>query len=107
MAEHIAGVTELFVEQMNARAKQLGMNDTHFVNCTGLPAEGACDERVGHRAHEPGADPAPPGHPALHDDLMDTLRGGSFQLSNTNKLIRFYDGATGLKTGSTGSAGYA
>ena len=64
MAEHIAGVTELFVEQMNARAKQLGMNDTHGSACGG-----ACDERVGHRAHEPGADPAPPGHPALHDDL--------------------------------------
>lgn len=106
MAEHIAGVTELFVEQMNARAKQLGMNDTHFVNCTGLPAEGhvtsAWDIALMSRELI-----------AKHPDIrrfttiwMDTLRGGSFQLANTNKLIRFYEGATGLKTGSTASAGY-
>ena len=106
MAEHIAGVTELFVEQMNARAKQLGMNDTHFVNCTGLPAEGhvtsawdialMSQELILH-------------HPDIRRFTtiwMDTLRGGSFQLSNTNKLIRFYDGATGLKTGSTDAAGF-
>ena len=106
MAEHIAGVTELFVEQMNARAKQLGMNDTHFVNCTGLPAEGhvtsAWDIALMSRElilH----------HPDIRNYTtiwMDTLRSGTFGLSNTNKLIRFYDGATGLKTGSTDSAKY-
>lgn len=106
LAEHIAGVTELFVEQMNARARQLGMNDTHFVNCTGLPAQGhvtsACDIALMSRELI-----------LRHPDIrrfttiwMDTLRGGSFQLSNTNKLIRFYDGATGLKTGSTDAAGF-
>ena len=106
MAEHIAGVTELFVEQMNARAKQLGMNDTHFVNCTGLPAEGhvtsAWDNALMSRElilHHPDIR-------RFTTIWMDTLRGGSFQLSNTNKLIRFYDGATGLKTGSTDAAGF-
>lgn len=106
MAEHIAGVTELFVEQMNARAKQLGMSDTHFVNCTGLPAEGhvtsAWDIALMSRElilHHPDIR-------RFTTIWMDTLRGGSFQLSNTNKLIRFYDGATGLKTGSTDAAGF-
>ena len=106
MAEHIAGVTELFVEQMNARAKQLGMNDTHFVNCTGLPAEGhvtsAWDIALMSRElilHHPDIR-------RFTTIWMDTLRGGSFQLSNPNTLIRFYDGATGLKTGSTDAAGF-
>lgn len=106
MAEHIAGVTELFVEQMNARARQLGMNDTHFVNCTGLPAQGhvtsAWDIALMSRElilHHPDIR-------RFTTIWMDTLRGGSFQLSNTNKLIRFYDGATELKTGSTDAAGF-
>ena len=91
---------------MNARAKQLGMNDTHFVNCTGLPAEGhvtsAWDIALMSRElilHHPDIR-------RFTTIWMDTLRGGSFQLSNTNKLIRFYDGATGLKTGSTDAAGF-
>jgi len=106
LAEHVAGVTELFVEQMNNRARELGMNDTHFVNCHGLPAEGhvssAWDIALMSRQlilH----------HPDLRRFTtiwMDSLRGGEFELANTNKLIRFYDGATGLKTGSTSSAGY-
>lgn len=106
LAEHISGVTELFVAEMNNRAKELGMNDTHFVNCHGLPAEGhvssAWDIALMSRElilH----------HPDLRRFTtiwMDSLRGGEFELANTNKLIRFYDGATGLKTGSTSSAGY-
>jgi len=106
LAEHISGVTELFVAEMNNRAKELGMNDTHFVNCHGLPAEG----------HVTSAwDIALMSRELIlhHGDLrrfttiwMDSLRGGEFELANTNKLIRFYDGATGLKTGSTSSAGY-
>ena len=106
LAEKTAGVTELFVEQMNNRARELGMQDTHFVNCTGLPAEGhvtsAWDIAVMSRELI-----------RRHPDIrrfttiwMDTLRDGQFQLSNTNKLIRFYEGATGLKTGSTDSAKY-
>ena len=94
------------VEQMNRRAAELGMEDTHFVNCTGLTAEGHVTS-----AH----DIALMSRELIlhHPDIrrfttiwMDTLRGGSFQLSNTNKLIRFYDGATGLKTGSTDAAGF-
>lgn len=106
LAEHVSGVTELFVAQMNNRAKELGMQDTHFVNCHGLPAEGhvtsVWDIAVMSRElilH----------HPNLRRFTtiwMDSLRNGEFELANTNKLIRFYDGATGLKTGSTSSAGY-
>ena len=106
LAEHVAGVTELFVEQMNNRARQLGMQDTHFVNCTGLTAEGhvtsAHDIALMSRElllH----------HPQVRNYTtiwMDTLRNGTFGLSNTNKLIRFYEGATGLKTGFTQEAGY-
>ena len=106
LAEHVAGVTELFVEQMNNRARELGMKDTHFVNCTGLTAEGhvtsAYDIALMSRElllH----------HPQVRNYTtiwMDTLRSGTFGLSNTNKLIRFYEGATGLKTGFTQEAGY-
>ena len=106
LAEHIAGSEEAFVERMNKRAQELGMNDTHFVNCTGLPAQGhltsAYDIALMSRElilH----------HPDIRQFTtvwMDSLRDGSSMLVNTNKLIRFYEGATGLKTGSTGTAGY-
>ncbi len=106
LAEHLAGVTELFVTRMNNRAKELGMNDTNFVNCNGLPAEGhvtsAYDIALMSRElilHHPDIR-------RFTTIWMDTLRDGKSELSNTNKLIRFYDGATGLKTGSTSSAGY-
>ncbi len=106
LAEHLAGSEDAFVERMNARAQELGMNDTHFVNCTGLPAAGhltsACDIALMSRElilHHPDI-------LQFTTVWMDSLRGGESMLVNTNKLIRFYDGATGLKTGSTGSAGY-
>jgi len=106
LAEHICGVTELFVAEMNNRAKELGMNDTHFVNCHGLPAEGhvtsAWDIALMSRQLILN-------YPELRRFTtiwMDSLRDGAFELANTNKLIRFYEGATGLKTGSTSSAGY-
>ena len=110
MAEHLAGSESAFVDMMNAKAQELGMNDTHFVNCTGLD-DGA--EAVNHKtsAH----DIAVMSRELLknHPDIkkfttiwMDTVRNGTFGLSNTNKLIRFYSGATGLKTGFTSSAGY-
>ena len=106
LAEQVAGVTELFVQQMNNRAMELGMGDTHFVNPTGLPAEGhvtsAWDIALMSRElilHYPDIR-------RFTTIWMDTIRGGEFGLSNTNKLIRFYDGATGLKTGSTDAAGY-
>ena len=106
LAEKVSGVTELFVEQMNNRAKGLGMDDTHFVNCTGLTAKGHVTSAY---------DIALMSRELLtkHPDIRrfttiwtDTIRGGTFGLANTNKLIRFYDGATGLKTGYTISAGY-
>lgn len=106
LAEHLGGSEESFVEMMNKRAAELGMADTHFVNCTGLPAEG----------HETSAhDIALMSRELIlrHPDIrqfttvwMDSLRGGESMLVNTNKLVRFYRGATGLKTGSTDSAKY-
>ncbi len=106
LAEYVSGVTELFVEQMNNKARELGMNDTNFVNCTGLTADGhvtsAYDIALMSRElilH----------HPAIRTYTtiwMDTIRNGTFGLSNTNKLVRYYEGCTGLKTGYTASAGY-
>ncbi|MBQ3103266.1 MAG: D-alanyl-D-alanine carboxypeptidase, partial [Oscillospiraceae bacterium] len=106
MAEHLAGTEEQFVERMNARAKELGMNDTHFVNCTGLPAEGHVTSAydIALMSRELILN-----HPDIRRFTtiwMDTLRNGESSLVNTNKLIRFYDGATGLKTGSTDAARY-
>ena len=110
MAEHIAGSESAFVSLMNQRAKELGMNDTHFVNCTGL------DDADEAKAHLTSAyDIAIMSRELLknHPDItkfttiwMDTIRNGEFGLSNTNKMVRFYDGCTGLKTGFTSGAGY-
>lgn len=104
VAEHMSGSVESFVDKMNNRAKELGMKDTHFVNCNGLDVEdhytSAYDiaimsrELLKHKMIE-----------KYTTIWMDTLRDGKFQLSNTNKLIRFYKGANGLKTGSTSGAG--
>ena len=104
LAEHLAGSEEAFVAQMNARAAQLGMADTCFVNCTGLPAAGHMTS-----AHDIAlmSRELILNHPDLRQFTtiwMDTIRDGQFQLSNTNKLVRFYEGATGLKTGSTDAA---
>ena len=110
MAEHLAGSESAFVDRMNARAKELGMEDTYFVNCTGL------DDSPEAKEHRTSAyDIALMSRQLLkyHPEIkkyttiwMDTVRDGTFGLSNTNKLIRFYSGATGLKTGFTSGAGY-
>ncbi len=110
MAEHIAGSESAFVELMNQRAGELGMADTHFVNCTGL------DDGPDAAEHRTSAyDIALMSRQLLknHPDIkkfttiwMDTIRGGAFGLSNTNKMVRFYPGCTGLKTGFTSGAGY-
>ena len=110
LAEHICGSEAAFVEAMNQRAKELGMRDTHFVNCTGL------DDDDTAKLHRPSAYDIAlmsrellKNHPAIKEYTtiwMDTVRNGAFGLSNTNKLIRFYPGATGLKTGYTSGAGY-
>ena len=109
LAEHIAGSEAAFVEKMNERAQELGMTNTHFVNCTGLDdGENAAEHLTTAR------DIAIMSRELLkHERIkeyttiwMDTVRNGSFGLSNTNKLVRFYDGTTGLKTGYTSGAGY-
>lgn len=105
LAEHIAGSAEGFVSLMNQRAKELGMQDTQFVNCTGLPDENhvtsAYDIALMSRELLR--------HKTIKDYTtiwIDSLRGGSFGLTNTNKLLRSYHGITGLKTGSTDAAKY-
>ena len=110
LAEHIAGSEPAFVERMNQRAAELGMKDTHFVNCTGLDdGENASEHRT------TAYDIALMSRELLvkHPDIkkfttiwMDTVRDGAFGLANTNKLVRFYQGTTGLKTGFTSGAGY-
>ena len=104
LAELIAGSEGAFVERMNQRAQELGMENTHFENATGLDAEGhlstARDIAIMSRALL--------AHPKIKDYStvwMDTLRDGQTQLVNTNKLVRFYEGCTGLKTGTTDAAG--
>ena len=110
MAEHLAGSESAFVDMMNTRAKELGMNDTNFVNCTGLDDS---PEAANHRtsAHNIAimSRELLKNHPDIKKFTtvwMDTVRNGAFGLSNTNKMIRFYNGATGLKTGFTSGAGY-
>jgi D-alanyl-D-alanine carboxypeptidase (penicillin-binding protein 5/6) len=105
MAEAISGSVDSFIEQMNRRAKELGMKNTHFNSCTGLDTENhyttARDIAIMSRQLMQ--------HKKIQEYStiwMDTVRNGQFTLSNTNKLIRFYDGATGLKTGFTDNAGY-
>lgn len=105
LAEHIAGTHEQFIVMMNEKAKSLGMKNTNFSSCNGLDDtnnySSAYDvfimtkELLKHKAilNYTGI-------------WMDTLRNGQFSLSNTNKLIRFYKGATGMKTGSTSIAGF-
>ncbi len=109
LAEAVAGSESGFVEKMNQRAKELGMEHTHFANCTGLDDEAGPDEH-----YTTARDIAIMSRALLqHQEIrefttiwMDTSRDGAFGLSNTNKLVRFYQGTTGLKTGYTSSAGY-
>lgn len=104
VAEHMSGSVESFVDKMNSRARELGMKDTNFINCNGLDAE---------NHYTSAYDIAIMSRELLKHEMiekyttiwMDSLRDGKFQLANTNKLIRFYKGANGLKTGSTSGAG--
>ena len=106
MAEHLSGTEQVFVERMNKRAEELGLENTHFTNCTGLFDDGdhyttAYDVAVMSREL------------VKHDIIkeyttiwMDSIRNGEFELSNTNKLVYWYPGCTGLKTGYTSTAMY-
>ena len=106
MAEHISGSENAFAQKMNARALELGCEDTNFKNCTGLfedPEHYTCAYDIAIMS----------GELLLHDWIkdyttiwMDTVRNGEFGLSNTNKLVYYYDGCTGLKTGFTTTAMY-
>ena len=105
LAEHVGGSIDEFVALMNKRAKELGMNNTNFVNCNGLddPNHYSSARDVYIMTKEL----------LKHEKIinyttiwMDTLRGGTFGLSNTNKLVRHYEGTTGVKTGSTSIAGF-
>lgn len=103
MAEKLCGSEELFVEKMNERAKQLGMQNTNFLNCTGLPIannySSASDIAIMSRELLK--------HPTFFSwstIWLDHIRNGKTLLTNTNRLVRFYDGADGIKTGSTNEA---
>lgn len=106
MAEHLSGSEQLFVDRMNKRAQELGLENTHFTNCTGLFEDSehyttAMDVAIMSRElirHEFIKD--------YTTIWMDSIRGGEFELSNTNKLLSWYEGCTGLKTGYTSSAMY-
>lgn len=107
LAEHISGSVDTFVAEMNKKAKELKMNNTNFVNVTGLD-----DSAVNH--YSSAYDVALMSRELLkHERVMeyttiwmDTIRNGEFGLTNTNKLVRYYKGITGLKTGSTEKAGF-
>ena len=106
MAEHLCGTEELFVAEMNRRAGELGMENSHFTNCTGL------FEDPEH--YSSARDIALMSRALISHELiknystiwMDSIRGGSFELTNTNKLVYWYEGCTGLKTGFTSAAMY-
>lgn len=106
MAEHISGSEELFVRRMNERAQELGLENTHFTGCTGLFDDG--------EHYTTAYDVAVMSRELIRHELikdyttiwMDSIRNGEFGLSNTNKLVYWYPGCTGLKTGYTSTAMY-
>ena len=106
MSEFIAGSEEAFVQMMNDKAKELGMNDTCFKNCHGLDEDGHVTSAYDISLMSKELLNNHPSVTKYTTIWMDTLRDGKSQLSNTNKLIRTYKGATGLKTGSTSLALY-
>ncbi len=108
LAEHIAGSEDAFVSLMNKRATELGMVNTHFENVSGLD-DTANDHKTTARDIAIMSRELIINHPKVLEYSgiwMDTIRDGAFGLTNTNRLIRFYSGATGLKTGSTAKAGF-
>ena len=106
MAEFLAGSTEAFVEKMNAKARELGMKDTCFKNCHGLDEDGHVTSSYDISLMSRELLQKHPTITKYTTIWTDTLRDGKSELTNTNKLIRNYKGATGLKTGSTGLALY-
>ena len=104
LAEHLAGSQSAFVAEMNRRAAELGMEDTQFADCSGLDDTGySCAYDVALMSRELMTHPMIENYTTI---WMDSLRGGASQLVNTNKMLRHYKGATGLKTGTTHAAGH-
>lgn len=106
LGEHVAGSSEAFVNRMNERAAELSMKDTHFENCTGLDDDTTEHLTTAHDIALMSRELLT--HTWIQEYTtiwMDSLRGGQTELVNTNKLVRFYDGTTGLKTGTTNKAG--
>ena len=108
IAEHLYGSVEQFVAKMNGRAAELGMNDTHFVNCTGLPAEGhyTTARDVAVMAAELIRHPTYFDYSTIWMDEVEHPDGRVTSLTNTNRLTQLYEGCDGVKTGSTNEAGY-
>ena len=106
MAEHIAGTQEAFVQMMNDKAKELGMNDTVFKNCHGIDEDGHVTSSYDIALMSKELLNKYPEITKYTTIWMDSLRDGKSELVNTNKLVRNYEGATGLKTGSTSLALY-
>lgn len=108
IAEHLYGSVEQFVAKMNGRAAELGMNDTHFVNCTGLPAEGhyTTARDVAVMAAELIRHPTYFDYSTIWMDEVEHPDGRVTSLTNTNRLTQLYEGCDGVKTGSTSEAGY-
>lgn len=106
MAEYLAGTEEAFVEQMNSKAKELGMNDTTFKNCHGIDEDGHVTSAYDIALMSRELLTKHPSITKYTTIYMDSLRDGKSSLVNTNKLVRNYKGATGLKTGSTSIALY-
>ena len=107
LAEHLCGSEEVFVSRMNTRAAELGMVNTHFENTNGL--DDTVERHLTSARDIALMSRALIAHPKILEYSsiwMDTIRDGAFGLTNTNRLIRFYRGATGLKTGSTSRAGF-
>ncbi len=108
LAEHIAGAEEAFVRRMNERAAELGLTNTHFVNCTGLPAQGhyMSARDVALLSRQLDAHPLYYEYSTIWMDEIAHGGGRITQLTNTNRLVRFYPGCDGYKTGSTNEARY-
>lgn len=108
LAEYVAGTEEGFARLMNARAEEMGLENTHFVNCTGLPAQGqyTCARDVAAISRQVAAHPVYFTYSSTWLDSLTHPSGRVTDLTNTNRLVRFYPGCDGLKTGSTSEAKY-
>lgn len=108
LAEYLAGTEENFVQRMNERAQTLGMDDTHYVNCTGYPQEGqyTTARDVMTLSCEVSRHPAYHTYASVWVDTLVHPSGRTTDLTNTNRLVRFYEGCDGFKTGSTDAAKY-